>query len=169
MKNTHMKQLINPDKIFRMLQKLKENGSPYHQNLWTPADFRITCNERDKTGYETIYGEEEDIIENLKEMPRFAVDDEITDEDSEEDESLEDGKQDKADSQNSFDEDEDEAKKKDPIKKYHFVYDETLCMMDQFPEIHVAPGEGRLKKRIILVLELFCFRSTWKAQVQGSI
>ena len=150
MKNTHMKQLINPDKIFRMLQKLKDNGSPYHQNILTPADFRIICNERDKTGYETIYGDEEDIIENLKEMPRFDVDDEITDEDSQEDESDEDGKQDKEDSQNSIDEDEDEAKKKDPIKKYHFVYDETLCMMDQFPEIHVAPGEGQRPKGILI-------------------
>ena len=39
MKNTHLKQLINPYKIFRMIQKLKESGSPYHQNLMTPANF----------------------------------------------------------------------------------------------------------------------------------
>ena len=31
MKTSHKKQLINQDKIFRMLKKLKESGSPYHQ------------------------------------------------------------------------------------------------------------------------------------------
>ena len=39
MKNTHKKQLINPDKIFRMLQKFKESESPYHQSLMTPTNY----------------------------------------------------------------------------------------------------------------------------------
>ena len=145
MKNTHMKQLINPDKIFKMLQKLKESGSPYHQDLSTPADFRIMCNEQDKTGYDAIYGEEEeDIVENLMEMPRFDVEDEFTDEGSQDDEIV------KNDNQDYDEDDEEEATKKDPIKKYHFVYDETLCMMDQYPEIHVSPGEGQKPKGILV-------------------
>ena len=149
MKNTHMKQLINPEKIFRMLKKLKESGSPYHQNLMTHVDFRIMCNERDKIGYEAIYGdEEEDILEKLNEMPRFDIEDEITDEETEENESVKNENQDK-DSQECLDEEE-EVTKKDPIKKYHFVYDETLCMMDKYPEISVAPGEGQKPKGILV-------------------
>ena len=145
MKNTHKQQLINPDKIFRMLQKLKESGSPYHQSLMTPSNYRLMCNETDKTGYETIYGEEEDdILEELQEMPRFDLEDELTDEETQED--GDDESNDEGDE--SSDEDEKMAKK-DPIRKYHFTYDESLCMMDRFPEISVAPGEGQRPKGIL--------------------
>ena len=145
MKNTHQKQLINPDKVFRMLQKLKDSGSPYHQNLMTPANYRAMCNETDKTGYETIYGEEEeDILEDLEEMPRFDLEDELTDEDTGEDETSQDDE-----SKDGEKSDEEELKAMDPVKKYHFTYDESLCMMDRFPEISVAPGEGQRPKGIL--------------------
>ena len=147
MKNTHKQQLINPDKIFRMLQKLKESGSPYHQNLLTPANYRLMCNETDKTGYETIYGEEEDILEELEGMPRFDLEDEITDEETQEHEDSDD-EESKEEKEKSLDEDE-EMTKKDPVRKYHFTYDESLCMMDKFPEISVAPGEGQRPKGIL--------------------
>ena len=148
MKNTHKQQLINPDKIFRMLQKLKESGSPYHQNLMTPANYRILCNDTDKTGYETIYGEEEeDILEDLEEMPRFDLQDELTDEETQEGEESQDDES-KKENNDCSDEDE-EMKKKDPVRKYHFTYDESLCMMDKFPEISVAPGEGQRPKGIL--------------------
>ena len=148
MKNTHKKQLINPDKIFRMLQKLKESGSPYHQNLLTPVNYRVMCNETDKTGYDTMYGEEEeDILEELEEMPRFDIEDELTDEETEMEESS-DSDESKGEENESSDEDEKMAKK-DPVKKYHFTYDESLCMMDRFPEISVAPGEGQRPKGIL--------------------
>ena len=144
MKNTHKKQLINPDKIFRMLQKLKDSGSPYHQSLMTPTNYRVMCNETDQTGYETIYGEEEDILADLEPMPAFEPIDEFTDDSDEED--SHDDKNKKEDE--SLDEEEETAKK-DPIKKYHFTYDESLCMMDRFPEISVAPGEGQRPKGIL--------------------
>ena len=136
MKNTHQKQLINPDKIFRMLQKLKESGSPYHQSIMTPANYRAVCHKTNQTGYETIFGEEdEDILEDLDPIPGFEPMDEFTDEESDDDKS-------KEEEEESLDEEE-KTTKKDPIKKYHFIYDESLCMMDRFPEISVAPGEGQ--------------------------
>ena len=142
MKNTHKKQLINPDKIFRMLQTLKDNGSPFHQNLMTPADFRMRCHETDKTGYKTVYGEEEDeALEDLDELPGVEPKDELTNENSEDGEK-------ESDEDDDIDE-EDESLKKDPIKKYHFAYDESLCMMDKYPEITIAPGEGQRPKGIL--------------------
>ena len=34
------------------------------------------------------------------------------------------------------------------LKKYQFHYDESLCMMDKYPEIKIAPGEGQKLKSI---------------------
>lgn len=59
MKNSHKKQLINPDKIFRMLHKLRESGSPYHQNLLTPEQFKNECQRRDEQGYQLMYGKDD--------------------------------------------------------------------------------------------------------------
>ena len=59
MKNSHKKQLINPDKIFRMLKKLKESGSPYHQNLLTPEEYKNECQKGDENGYHLMYDRDE--------------------------------------------------------------------------------------------------------------
>merc|ERR1711893_400794 len=37
----------------------------------------------------------------------------------------------------------------DPVKKYHFTYDESLCMMNKYPEIVLAPGERHRPKGIL--------------------
>ena len=42
-----------------------------------------------------------------------------------------------------------EEKTKNPVKKYQFVYDESLCMVDKYPEIKVAPGEGQRPKSVL--------------------
>ena len=41
-----------------------------------------------------------------------------------------------------------EEKTKNPVKKYQFLYDESLCMVDKYPEINVAPGEGQRPKSV---------------------
>ena len=52
LKNDHKKQLVNTDRVFRMLNKLKENGSPHHQKLETPESFKERCKLTDKIGFE---------------------------------------------------------------------------------------------------------------------
>ena len=61
MKNNHKKQLINPAKIFKWIQRLKESGNPYYEDvsLPEPEDFKRRCRETDKDGYEIIYGEKD--------------------------------------------------------------------------------------------------------------
>ena len=66
MKNTHLKQLINPTKIFNFLQKLKEAGSPYHQDIKSPEAFKALCSQRDKYGYKAIYSDSEDDDEEME-------------------------------------------------------------------------------------------------------
>ena len=70
MKNNHKKQLINQDKIFRMLQKLKKSGSPYHQTILTPEEFKDECQRHDEIGYQLIYGKDD--LDNDMESDDYA-------------------------------------------------------------------------------------------------
>ena len=50
-----------------------------------------------------------------------------------------------------------ELKTKDPVKKYQFIYNESLCMTNKYPEIEsnenssisIAPGEGQIPKDVL--------------------
>ena len=135
MKNTHLKQLINPSKIFNFLQKLKEAGSPYHQDIKSPEAFKTLCSERDKFGYKAIYSDSEDENEEMDQM----------NDDESEKEGVKQSKDDEtADKATGETKEEDEYH----LKKYQFHYDESLCMMDKYPEIKIAPGEGQKLKSI---------------------
>ena len=68
MKNTHYKQMINPDRVFRMLHKLKVAGSPHHQNLHTPESFMLKCSETDEQGFELIFDNLQDLEEDLEDI-----------------------------------------------------------------------------------------------------
>ena len=49
-------------------------------------------------------------------------------------------------------------KQNDPVKKYQFHYNKSLCMTNKYPEvsvnendtISVAPGEGKMPKDILM-------------------
>ena len=136
MVNNHKKQLIDPEKIFRMLQKLKKSGSPYHQNISSPEEFKEQCRKEDPTGFDEMYSDQKDDLE--EEMERWLMEDENDpwDELTQE--------------ENKGSENEnDEFQNEDPVKKQHFIYDESLCMMNKYPEIVVAPGEGFRPKGIL--------------------
>ena len=37
----------------------------------------------------------------------------------------------------------------DPVRKFHFNYDKSLCLADKYPEISVAPGEGQKPSNLL--------------------
>ena len=37
----------------------------------------------------------------------------------------------------------------DPVRKFNFVYDESVCLTNKYPEIDVAPGEGQKPEDIL--------------------
>ena len=65
--------------------------------------------------------------------------------------------QDCDDDDNDAEKDEIEYETKDPVKKYQFEYNKSLCMANKYPEISandidtvsVAPGEGKIPKDIM--------------------
>ena len=143
-KNTHISQLINPDKIFRMLDKLKQSKNPHYQFYDDYSTFKKRCNQADPKGYQLIY---DDIIEeNLekgysgnKSNNNMELIDEI----------LEMGNfEDLTDSENE--KDEEYEKINDPIQKFNFKYDKTVCFTEKYPEISVAPGEGQTPQDVLM-------------------
>ena len=49
--NSHQKQLINPDKCFKMLEVLKRHGNPYYQFYDDYNTYSNRCKKMDKKGF----------------------------------------------------------------------------------------------------------------------
>ena len=104
------------------------------------------CKTADPLGYDVVFNQDYDEIQDLVDIE--TMDDGQT-EDSNDVENYE--------ADNDAEKDETELISKDPIKKYQFKYNESLCMTDKYPEISVkthtsvdiAPGEGQVPKDIM--------------------
>ena len=150
-KNTHKHQLIDPNKLFKMLNKLKEHGNKYYQFYDDFNDYQTRCKEDDPNGYEVMFKPDNDVLEEVEVMNYKAeeVNVEVVDEIENED---------IIDDDNDIEQkDNTEYETKDPVKKYQFEYNKSLCMTDKYPEISlgdresisVAPGEGKIPKDIM--------------------
>ena len=118
-KNSHKQQLIDPQKLFRMLNKLKAKGNKYYQFFDDYHEYETRCKETDPTGYNAVFtddgdsGDELEIdLEEIDGRPKnhqHEVQDEIS-----------------KDVLSSDDDENDEEKEnieyetKDPVKKFHF-------------------------------------------------
>ena len=145
-KNSHKNQLIDPNKLFKMLEKLKRNGNKYYQFYDDYNQYHTRCKESDPVGYDMVFKDDiEDTVEKMN-----AVEIEVVDE-------IEKEAQDCDDEDNDTEKEEIEYETKDPVKKYQFEYNKSLCMASKYPEISandgdtvsVAPGEGKIPKDIM--------------------
>ena len=138
-KNSHKSQLINTERMFRVLNKLKENDHPYYKFYDDHSSYEQRCFLTDPDGYELTHGEfDDEVMEEMDRMDTTNVT-EVLDEISECE------KEDKSDSAD----DENEEISKDPVRKFHFNYDKSLCLADKYPEISVAPGEGQKPSNLL--------------------
>ena len=143
-KNSHKSQLINTERMFRVLKKLKENNHPYYKFYDDHSTYEQRCFQTDADGYALTHGDlDDEVIEEIERMETTNVS-EVHDEISECNNVAENG------ISNSDDEDnENEEISKDPVRKFHFEYDKSLCLADKYPEISVAPGEGQKPSYIL--------------------
>ena len=143
-KNSHKSQLINTERMFRVLKKLKENNHPYYKFYDDHSTYEQRCFQTDADGYALTHGDlDDEVIEEIERMETTNVS-EVHDEISECNNVAENG------ISNSDDEDnENEEISKDPVRKFHFEYDKSLCLADKYPEISVAPGEGQKPSNIL--------------------
>ena len=133
-KSSHKAQLIDPKKIFAVLEKLKENKNPYFQFYDDYNVFEKRCLENDPKGYEFSFGKSkldvlEESLESIKRNDNSDLSDEFYSESN--------------DSDDPETDDSEYALKNDVVRKYHFEYDKSLCLTNKYPEISVAPGEGQ--------------------------
>ena len=138
-KNLHTKQLVNPDRMCRLLAKLVLSGNPHYTNVDTPEQYKARCATDDESGFDLLYGEDSDeLLEALETIAQLPPDSEVNDE------ILADEK----------DEDDIEVRENHPLLKDQFIYDESVALTDKFPEISVAPGEGGTPKNLLTTKDL---------------
>ena len=137
-KNTHISQLINPKKIFKMLDKLKEKKNPHYKFYEDYSTFKERCMKNDPKGSKLLYNDcIEENLENIQTNEKFELLDELMDNDD-------------FDSEIYEESDIENEKNNDPAQKYNFNYDRNVCFTDKYPEISVAPGEGQMPKDILM-------------------
>ena len=126
-KSSHKSQLVDCDKMFRWIQKAKENNHPYYDDVSCPDSYKARCLAHDKDGYDILFGtdlhdELLDISIEAMSIPELSLNDEVMSQPEAGDGSL---------------------VKDNPLQQFQFIYDQSVCMSDKFPEIKVAPGEGQ--------------------------
>ena len=70
--NTHKHQLVNPDKMYKMLEKLKNNKNPHYQFYEDYNAYRNRCETSDPTGYDVIFNQDYDMIQDLTDIPKVG-------------------------------------------------------------------------------------------------
>merc|ERR1712239_57033 len=54
-KNMHKHQLINPEKLFKILNKLKLSGNKHYQFYDGFEEYQVRCQETDPSGYDVMF------------------------------------------------------------------------------------------------------------------
>ena len=152
--NFHKKEFVNPTKIFKALEFLKKNKHPSYLFFDDLKQYEERCRLTDPKGYDLVFVYDDgiekivDIEEYIENLPNV---DKTSDKSSAMDEEDEDHLQ------------EIDSIKNDPIRKFQFDYDKSVCMVDKFPEaamrddqikesesISFAPGEGKIPENILM-------------------
>ena len=146
---SHAKCYVNPDKMFRFVKKMIEKKNPFFSQVVcdsSPEDYEARVLANDKRGHNLIY-DADDIEEDLDSLllpsgDGKLLDDILPDEVQQQTEDEKEKQEDLIDEE-EWKEEQDYVKN-DAVKKFQFPgYDATSCLIDNFPEVSVAPGEGQ--------------------------
>ena len=141
--NHHKKELINPNRMVRLVVKMIKAGNPHYTNVDTPEGYKERCAATDQTGYQLIYGEVDDeVVETLETLPEGSV---LTDEMDVEQGDPSGGPE----LRELVCEDDDVVREEHPLRRFQVDYDSSIALTDKFPEISVAPGEGQTPKGML--------------------
>ena len=112
-KSNHKQQLIDPLKLFKMLDKLKENKNPYYQFYDDYNTYQDRCKATDLDGYNVIF--QDDMIEDLPPVEGKHLENLVDELEKETDNDLEN------EDENIEKDAEVELLTKDPVKKFQFI------------------------------------------------
>ena len=150
-KNYHLQAKVDPTKLFEAIQFLKYCNNKYYVNTKNREEYEARCKEQDPDGYQLIFGAEPEVNSILK--LQFVQD--------EASEAILDIKVYNELIKKKLLEQEYESE--DTIRKFQIDYDESLCMVEKYPEamqiegvidqtaqdqeanqlVVLAPGEGK--------------------------
>ena len=74
-KNYHQYEYIDPEKIFQALKYLKDSGNPHYQFFDDRNEFEKRCLNNDPEGFEAMFGENEELINNRENKIKVFKDD----------------------------------------------------------------------------------------------
>ena len=125
-KNCHLQAKVEPNRIFKALEFLKESGNKHYQSTESRNQYESRCQSDDPVGYRFMFGDEQvsslrlefvtdGSIEPIFELPTYL---ELVKE------------------QNL----EQEFQENDTVRKFQLNYNETVCMVDKFPEAMQTEG-----------------------------
>ena len=80
MKNHHLRQFVNPDKIFRFLHKVQTANNPHFNDIICPEEYKALCQAVDENGYNLVYqdmAEEEELLDKFDACGDSFVNDEF--------------------------------------------------------------------------------------------
>ena len=161
-KNYHKQEYIDPEKIFKTLEHLRNSGHPYYQFYDDYSTFRKRCRE------ESLRDQFDEVITIKKKAVTVYICDSDTETIIDLNEKLntehEEETHKKEESDSDFAQnDEDEYVKKDPVRKYQFDHNISTCLTNKFPELlanddgeedpndfSFAPGDGKTPKNIFM-------------------
>ena len=146
-------ELIRPEKLFKVLQILKEMGHPYYQSYDTKEGYEARCRERNERRERflrehEIDDAEEKVSQHLLEEERNGLTDELL-----EDEDIDDLEQ-----EMNIDE---KDMRNDPVRRQHFNYSANSVLVNGHPEImlddegkqvadlNFAPAEGKIPENFL--------------------
>ena len=142
----HKAQMIDPTQIYKAMEYLKKAGNPYYQFYDDFNTYEERCVSRDDDEVIASALHEKDYItESLDCMPPIA--------NPEPEDELEGERENPEEEAAREDE---EHRTKDPVRKFHFDYDQSIAMTNMHPEatekdtnqkdtnnmVSLAPGEG---------------------------
>ena len=126
MKNVHLQAKVDPDKLFRTLEFLKACGNPHYQETQTREEYEERCRAIDPIGYNLIFGQDKEsgalylnyvpeAVEPIYDLREYR-------------ELLKEYKDDR------------EYREEDVVRKHQLDYNETLCMVEKYPEAFHVDG-----------------------------
>ena len=152
-KNSHIRgQLVDPKKLYKVLDHLKASGNPFYQFYQDINTFTERMEEEERRLYVSMQNEGEEEIIDLEKNDNATKSqkNDKTPESQKDDESEED----------EDEKEEKEYREKDVIKKHQVdAYDRSLMLAHNYPEMEhedgynavtIAPGEGERPKNVLL-------------------
>ena len=146
----HLKEGLNIRTRTSVSWLIQKKYCQFHDDIST---YEERCKIDDPEGHQVIFPEEDELEEEIEMMPKDSIGkpaDEILQKSSPYLDS--DDENDSDDDSDTELKDEMDYLSNDPVRKYQFTYNKSLCMANKYPEIsapdptkdiEIAPGEGK--------------------------